>query len=177
MGNTSKDNFSDRLLTYLRERREDRGFRANLRSGLVDARQRRAWPIIAAFNGIGDHHRNRVVRIVAGLYATHPKETNEGDFGTSCRALLSEDERNKLAEGGEPGPVSKRFLHLLAAENTEVFDRVIALALRAKTHNDGIPINYAQLFSDLWAWEWQSERVKERWARSFWAPRSEGSKS
>lgn len=177
MDSVSKEGFGQRFLAYLQERREDRGVMANLRCGLVEARQRRAWPIIAAFNGIGEQHRNRVVRTVAGLYATHPKETDKGDFGATCRALVGEEERKKLAEGGEPGPVSKRFLYLLAAENGEIFHRVVSLALRAKTHNDGIPINYKQLFWDLWAWEEQPDRIRERWARSFWAPRSEGGES
>ena len=174
---SSNENLSRNFLAYLRERREDRGMMANLRSGLVEARQRRAWPIIAAFNGIGEQHRNRVVRTVAGLYAAHPKETNKGDFGATCRALLGEEERKKLAEGDEPGPVSKRFLHLLAAEDGEIFDRVVSLVFRAKAHNDGIPMNYERLFWDLWAWEVQPDRVRERWARSFWAPRSEGGES
>jgi len=176
MEKSSNENLSQSFLAYLRERREDRGVMANLRSGLVEGRQRRAWPIIAAFNGIGEQHRNRVVRTVAGLYAAHPKEASQGNFGDTCRALLGEEERKKLAEGGEPGPISKRFLHLLAAQDGEIFDRVVSLALRAKTHNDGIPINYERLFWDLWAWEERSERVRERWARSFWAPRSEGGK-
>lgn len=172
MESVSKLGFGERLLAYLRERREDRGVMANLRSGLVERQHRRSWPLLAAFNGIGDHHAARVVRTVAGLYATHPKESASGDFGTTCRALLGDEERQKLADGGEPGPVSKRFLHLLAAEGNEIFDRVASLGLRAKAHNDGIPIHYERLFADLWTWESQPDRVRERWARSFWAPRS-----
>lgn len=159
------------LFKFLHSHQEDRGFMANLRCALVDGKQHRAWPYLANFDGIGETHRNKVVQTVAGLYATHPEEVHVGDFGATCRKLLSDDELEKLRKAEGIGPVSRRFQHLLAAEGDEVFDRVVRFVLRAKTQD--IPINYQQLYKDLRDWEYQSDRVRVRWAKSFWVPEAE----
>lgn len=165
------------LLKFLRSRQEDRGFMANLRCALVDSKRHRAWPYLANFGGIGDKHGNKVVQTIAGLYATHSEETHEGNFGAMCRKLLSDDERQKLNQAEGIGPLSRRFQHLLAAEGDEIFDRVRHLVLRAKAQ-DNIPVNYEQLYKDLLDWEdradrAQRDRVRVRWAQSFWTPEVE----
>lgn len=159
------------LLKFLRSRKEDRGFMANLRCALVDSKQHRAWPYVANFGGIGEKHCNKVVQIVAGLYATQPKEAQEGDFGAMCRNLLDDDERQKLNQAEGIGPVSRRFQHLLAADGDEIFDRVVRLVLRAKAKD--ISVNYEQLYKDLLDWEYHADRVRVRWAQSFWTPEVE----
>lgn len=159
------------LLKFLRSRQEDRGFMANLRCVLVDSKQHRAWPYLANFGGIGEKHNNKVVQTVAGSYATHPEETHAGNFGATCRKLLSNDELQKLNQAEGIGPVSHRFQHLLAAENDEIFDRVVRLVLRAKAQD--IPVNYEQLYRDLLDWEYRANQVRIRWAQSFWTPEVE----
>jgi len=159
------------LLKFLRSRQEDRGFMANLRCALVESKRHRAWPYLAKFGGIGEKHGNKVVQTVAGLYATHSEETHNGDYGAMCRKLLSDDERQKLNQAEGIGPVSRRFQHLLAAEGDEIFDRVVRLVLRAKAQD--IPVNYEQLYKDLLDWEYHADRVRVRWAQSFWTPEVE----
>lgn len=159
------------LLKFLRSRQEDRGFMANLRCMLVESKQHRAWPYVANFGGIGEKHCNKVVQTVAGLYATHPEETRDGNYGAMCRKLLSDDERQKLNQIEGIGPVSRRFQHLLAAEGDEIFDRVTRLVLRAKAQD--IPVNYEQLYKDLLDWEYHADWVRVRWAQSFWTPEVE----
>lgn len=159
------------LLKFLRSRQEDRGFMANLRCILVDSKQHRAWPYVANFGGIGEKHCNKVVQTVAGLYASHPEETHDGNYGAMCRKLLSDDERQKLNQAEGIGPVSRRFQHLLAAEGDEIFDRVVRLVLRAKAQD--IPVNYEQLYKDLLDWEYHADWVRVRWAQSFWTPEVE----
>lgn len=156
------------LLKFLRSRQEDRGFMANLRCMLVESKQHRAWPYVANFGGIGEKYCNKVVQTVAGLYATHPEETHDGDYGAMCRKLLSDDERQKLNQAEGIGPVSRRFQHLLAAEGNEIFDRVVRLVLRAKAQD--VPVNYEQLYKDLLDWEYHADWVRVRWAQSFWTP-------
>lgn len=160
------------LLKFLRSRQEDRGFMANLRCLLVGNKQHRAWPYVANFGGIGDKHGNKVVQTIAGLYATHSEETHDGNYGAMCRKLLSDDERQKLNRAEGIGPVSRRFQHLLAAEGDEIFDRVVRLVLRAKAQ-DNIRVNYEQLYKDLLDWEYHADRVRVRWAQSFWTPEVE----
>jgi CRISPR system Cascade subunit CasB len=163
---------SQSLLEFLRERRGDRGAMANLRCALVESKRHRAWPLLARFRGIGDDFSALAVQYLAGFYATHPQEEGmEGNFGETCRRLLSDDERQKAHSSGEPGPISRRFQHLLAAQGEEVFSRVLRLVVRAKA--EGVPVNYGQLFDDLMQWRLYPETIRVRWARSFWASMAE----
>lgn len=151
------------LLDYLEERKEDRGFMANLRCALVDTKRMRAYPYLARFGGVGENPKARVVQTIAGLYALHPNTTNQGNVGDACRCLCGPDEK---PWDEKPGPIAKRLQHLLAAERDEICDRVVRVVLRAKSQE--IPINYEQLENDLLYW---GDKVKNRWAMSFWAPK------
>jgi CRISPR system Cascade subunit CasB len=144
---------------------------ADLRCALTESKRHRAWPALAAFGGVGNDWKALSTQTIAGLYALHPKEANQGDLGSTCRTLLSDDERGSLTETGEVGPLSRRFQHLLASDGEEIFGRVVRLVMRAK--NEEKPINYEQLAHDLKDWQYQAERVRVRWAKSFWAPEVE----
>jgi len=160
-------NKRDGLLAFLHSVKENRGAMANLRCALVKSRRYRAWPLVARFGGIGEEHQNMVVRTVAGLYATHPEDTDRSDFGSLCRRLMSKEENDKLFNfktSTEVGPVSRRFQHFLAAERgKEINERTVRLVLRMKA--EGIPVNYADLYDGLMFW---GDKMRNRWAGSFW---------
>ena len=137
-----------RLLAHLRELKNDRGAMAELRCALNPTKLPRAWPLLGRF-GIG----NPRVETVAGLFAYHPDETHTGNLGTTCLRLRQQNES-----------FDARFRRLLACDRDEICERVRALVLAARPR--GIPINYEELFADLCYW---SDRVKERWAREYWA--------
>ena len=73
-----------RLLEQLRNRKEDRGMMADLRCTLVKSKKHRAWAVL---HRMGVAVTDRVAAIVAALYAIHPEETREGNFGATCRAV------------------------------------------------------------------------------------------
>lgn len=158
------------LLDFLQKRTDDRGVMADLRCALVESKRHRAWPILASFGGVGEDWRARTIQIIAGLYATHPAITFDGDFGGTCQRMLSDDERKKLTDTREIGLLSRRFQHLLAADDEEIFDRVTRLVLRAKSAE--LSINYLSLHDDLLEWRYRRQRVRTRWAKSFWAPQA-----
>jgi len=163
---------SEKLMEYLRRRKEDRGFMANLRCALVDSKRSRAWPLLAWCNGIGDDYRALTIQYVAGFFATHPKDdAAAGNFGDTCRQLMDDDERARLHSVQEAGPLSRRFQHLLAAEDDEIFKRLLRFVMRCKSKD--IPINYLQLFNDLKQWQYGPDVVRTRWAKSFWASEAE----
>jgi CRISPR system Cascade subunit CasB len=137
------------LLNFLRGHKKDRGAMANLRCALTDARKFRAWPLLGQIGGIGSPE----VETVAGLYATHPEETDEGNLGSLCKQLSGE---NNTFEG--------RFKRLLSCSTREEVCehlRPIVTAAKAK----GPHVNYYQLLLDLFYW---SDNVRVRWARTFW---------
>jgi len=170
----TNDSQKERLLAFLRSCRDkdDRATLANLRCALSETRMPHAWPILGRFGGIDDSykeydHRAKVVQTIAGLFATHPKDTSEGDFGKACQKLTDSNERkdmnNPMEAHKKVGPVGKRFQHLLFSEREEICDRAIRLVQRMK--RDEIPVNYSELFDGLLYW---GDKRKSKWAGSFW---------
>ncbi|MCS6805131.1 MAG: type I-E CRISPR-associated protein Cse2/CasB [Acidobacteriota bacterium] len=151
---TDPQELAAQFLKYLRQLKNDRGAMADLRRALNPAQRHRAWPLLARFGGIG----NARYETVAGLFAHHPEETNAGNLGTTCRQL-----------GAEHNTFEGRFRRLLACDREEICDHIRPVVFVAKSK--GVPVNYEQLFVDLWYW---SDAVKVRWAAEFWgAPASE----
>src|SRR5262245_30068055 len=108
---------------------------ADLRRALNPVQRHRAWPLLARVGGIG----NPRIEVVAGLFAYHPEETNQGNLGTTCRHLA-----------GENNSFDARFRRLLSCDYDEICDwlRPVVLAAKAK----GIDVNYEELFRDLSYW-------------------------
>ena len=159
------------LIKFLLELKaaDDRGPLATLRGALssLPERQRRAWRVLARFGGIPDRdvHWAEAVRTVAGLLA-HPKMQHKRDgksFGKACTALLGDDERKSLWKADQPGPVSRRVQHLLAASREEIGDRVCLLGRRLAV--EGTSLDFSRLLDDLCYW---GDKVKARWAADFW---------
>jgi CRISPR system Cascade subunit CasB len=145
-----------RLLTYLRQLKNNRGAMADLRCALNPTKLPRAWPLLARVGGIG----NPRIEVVAGLFAYHPDETHAGNFGTTCLRLKRQNES-----------FDARFQRLLACDRDEICERLRPVIFAAKPK--GIPINYEELYADLCYWP---GNVKARWAREYWgAPESEES--
>lgn len=158
------------LLARLRRHADDRGLMADLRCGLVATKRHRSWPALSRLNvSVNDG----VASLVAGLYATHQQESNEGNLGTTCRLL--QRSRGELRTGADRDskltPTERRFQLVLAAEEgAELHERVTRLVLLARA--EGVPVNYTQLERDLRAW---SEPTRTRWAAAFWTPEVESS--
>jgi len=151
-----------RLLERLRKYKDDRGVMANLRCVLVNNKKHRAWP---ALNRLGVEITNEVSSHVAGLYATHPDETNSGNFGATCKSI-EQKRGEKRSDDNKMTPTEGRFQHLLSAERgTELNDRVLRMVLMAKAQ--GVPVNYAKLENDLKFWN-VGDRTKTEWATAFW---------
>jgi CRISPR type I-E-associated protein CasB/Cse2 len=150
-GTSDPKSSAKRLLEYLGRFKNNRGAMADLRCALSPspAKRARAWPLLAPMGGVGDSR----IETVAGLFAWHPEETQDGNLGSTCRRLADENTS-----------VDARFRRLLSCDRDEICERVRAVVLAARPR--GIPINYEELFADLYYW---SDRVKERWAREYWA--------
>ena len=148
------------LIAFLLELKEgdNRGTLSMLRGALssLPDRQRRAWRVLARFGGIPDKnvHWAEAVRSVAGLLA-HPK-------------MLGDDERKSLWKADQPGPVSRRVQHLLAASREEICDRVCLLGRRLAV--EGTSLDFSRLLDDLCYW---GDKVKARWAADFWGADSQ----
>ena len=146
--NNDVEQRSIKLLSYLRTLKDNRGAMADLRCAVSDTRRHRAWPWLAAVGGI----ESAVIETVAGLYAHHPEETQDGNFGTTCRQLSSEHSSFDM-----------RFRRLLACDKEDIGEHLRPVVLAAKAK--GVRINFEKLFTDLTFW---GEKVKARWAKEYW---------
>lgn len=147
------------LIERLRRYKDNRGLMANLRCVLVDNKKHRAWP---ALSRIGLAINDDDSAYVAGLFATHPEETANGNFGTTCKTIEMR-RGDKRSDDNKLTPTERRFQHLLAAEKKELRNRVLRMVLMAKSQE--VRINYEQLEKDLKFW---SDRTKSEWAAAFW---------
>ena len=150
------------LLERLRQRKEDRGFMADLKCVLVDSKKHRAWP---ALNRLGVDITDEDKTFIAGLFATYPEEIETGNLGSTCMAI--ERERgDRRTDDNKLTSTERRFQNLLVAEKgAELHSRVLRMVMMAESA--GVPVNYERLETDLHFW---NERTKTEWARAFWTP-------
>ena len=148
------------LMERLSQLRDDRGAMADLRRGLSQATEDRAWPWIARWCDITNDRQRRIYTVVAAAFAMHPETTDQGNMGTVMHAIA---QCNQKGDDGLKSfePHFRRFLNCHAAP--EVCERLPGIVRRAK--QQGIAIDYRQLFLDLCYW---GDRVKIRWAATFW---------
>ncbi len=159
---------SEAFLTYLRDLRErDRGALAKLKRSLAfpPGAYPPAYPYVERFAGLeSSESRRRALYLTAGLYALHPV-----DAGRSLAAALAELIRRRESES-----IEKRFIALLGAdaENLNVYLRQVVGLLAAEE----LGLDYTRLLRDLSTWlnphaREALDRVRQRWARDFYAPR------
>jgi len=153
-----------RLLERLRKHKDNRGMMANLRCVLVDNKKHRAWP---ALNRLGIAIKDDDSAYVAGLFATHTEETPTGNFGATCKAI-EQKRGDKRSDDSKLTSTERRFQHLLTAEKSELYGRVLRLVRMAKSQ--GVPVNYEKLIPDMKFW---GDRTKTEWASAFWTTGAE----
>jgi CRISPR type I-E-associated protein CasB/Cse2 len=125
-----------------------------------------AWPVIAS---LGEDIRNATAISIAALFAEHPLENNTArDFGATCRAIA-------LRDGGGndiPDSFQRRFRRLIACDTAgEVAGQLRAWIRLAASKGEGV--NYERLFDNLAYWESDADKIRVRWAGSFWPARRE----
>jgi CRISPR system Cascade subunit CasB len=164
--------FAEDFVKYLQSMDSDRGKMATLRKGLIENQAQATWPLLSRFINFDSPYQIKALQTVAGLFAHHPKNASNGNFGSLCHQLLDTDEKQKIAQG-ESGPISRHFQYALAANGEEIFPRVRRLVLRAK--RDEIPVNYIQITKDLLGWRssFKKERIKLAWGKAFWKVNTE----
>lgn len=141
--------------------KQDRGALAALRRGLSSATLREAWPVVSRLGGdIGADGNSEFVQIAA-LFAEHPLDASEGNFGDTCRAI-STDDKGALIESHE-----RRFRRLLAADSREDLAGQLRAWVRLAA-GKGVAVNYEQLFLHLRFWPSSADDIRVRWARAFW---------
>ena len=145
----------------LRRACADRGKRAALRRGLSPATVMDAWPVIASLGGDIGQPGESVCVDIAALFASHPEESNDRNFGETCRRIAQGDGK-EIADSFE-----RRFRRLLACDDVANVTGQLRSWVRLAA-SKGVGVNYESLFADLRNWPWYADEVRVKWARSFW---------
>lgn len=178
-GPTSKQIEFARWLTGLKER-ADRGTLAALRRGLMLEEEQlfelygHVPPRFLAGLRSGEE---RLYLMVAALYAYHPVGFSEGDLAVRRRNLgeslrrLAETKTRKVGgvdEGDDllPESLKRRMDALLSAPRADLFGHLRQVISLLKSEE--IPVDWAQLLSDLQGWEVTGRPVQWQWSRSFY---------
>ena len=145
----------------LRRACADRGKRAALRRGLSPATVMDAWPVIASLGGDIGQPGESVCVDIAALFASHPKESYDRNFGETCRRIAQGDGK-EIADSFE-----RRFRRLLACDDVANVTGQLRSWVRLAA-SKGVGVNYESLMNDLLWWNRSADRTRVEWARSFW---------
>lgn len=107
--------------------------------------------------------------LIASLFAWHPTGWPAGAHPREATNLGASFAR--LAQRAESGSLEGRFVALLNCHQEDLpahLRRAVGL-LKSKE----IPVDWAQLLSDVRSWGWESRSVQLEWARAFWGGRRE----
>jgi len=142
-----------------------RGILADLRHGLSEATQYRAWPHILGINHKAfDTLRDKVIWLtIAGGMATllDGKNRSYGNMGATLRNIAIEQGKEGLNSFGG------RFRRMLSCRRPEEVCLQLTGVFRAAKQK-GVPINFSKLYWDLIQWDNPERQVKIEWAKAYW---------
>lgn len=165
----------DRFLQWVIElvRKDDRGTLAELRRGLSETTQNRAWehliPYSADFAENADH---RIIWCAIGGLAAIliPNELLSSEpwnnIGTTMRTLAKgggENDETKALKTFEP-----KFRRVLSCDDTHsLCEMIVGIGRTAAVKS--VSMNLKSLFWDMWNWNDQDkrERIRLQWAKQY----------
>jgi len=154
------------MVEWLQKNRNNKGTMADLRRALRTETKTRAWPYLSHFCDLTKPREELVGRMVCGLYALHPNNAIQGNFGASLRTLAVRRKDPDLK-------VHERYLTNLvsARDGIDVCERLHFLV--RMMHSEGVPIDYEKLAQDLYYWDHTTDpdRVRREWCMGYYQRR------
>jgi len=154
------------------------GARARLRHGASEGRRHLAYSEVIRCGGRirrYDGSPEYAWLAVGAAFAFYPQpERGLGrdiNFGASCRILANETRQPDGNSRFDPN-----FRRLLAAESEKDLAKwIVPIVKRARNAKDGpVPVYYEELLTALLNWDaadgTRRERIRIRWASSYWQP-------
>jgi len=141
---------------------------ADLRRGLGQTMQYRAWPHLLAIHPTALDHENEgaIWLTVAGGMALLMKGQGRGmgNLGETMRRIALGGNRREADMATFDG----RFRRLLSCLSAEDVCRQLTDIFRA-ANQKRVPINFERLARDLLHWNDPNHKVRLQWAKAFWA--------
>ena len=109
--------------------------------------------------------------LVATLFAIHPDHRETGNFGATMWRTATDG-------GAEPNPSADlRFRRILEANRSDLPDLMRQAVRMAATRSSSVAIDYDLLLTQLQSWDHPTRWVQRKWARSYWSPNDESSRT
>jgi len=148
-----------RLVGYLQSRKSNRGMLAELRRGINPDHRHRGAPYLGSVGMVGD----QAAEVVAALFAHHPSHQPGARWELQLHKLHIQQSPNS----DNQSPLSRRFLRLQSCQDVDNLSKLM-LAVFNFFDRSGLPVDYIQLYHDLYAWKYDARRIQMRWGRGFW---------
>ena len=159
----AKASRGDKFVTYALTRlHQDTGFAARLRRADNPATEYQSWELLAGFGVDLEHDWTRLPYCVVGAALAKAKPESDGSLklGAAIAACY---------EDGSASDQAKAKLRRLLACSTTAEACQILRPLLALISSRGKPLDFSQLLDDLlWFSGDRRERIRTRWAQSFY---------
>lgn len=151
----------------------ERGALADLRRGLSETTEHRAWPHLAnAGCNLNDNRERLIWQTVAAGYATLEVHTKAGNLGATLRQLALGDRAGTRKTEEALKSFAGRFRRLLTCRTgPDVCAHLPGIFRAAKQKR--VDIDFRQLYWDLSQWEdaQRQPTVRVDWAAAYWGAR------
>jgi len=106
--------------------------------------------------------------LVASLFADHHQIDwpHKGDDGPHRASGLGASFARLARDPQVGGGAERRFSEVLGSDRDQLSTHLRHAISLLKAHS--IPVDWAQLLSDIGRWDWESRTVQRTWARDFW---------
>jgi CRISPR system Cascade subunit CasB len=141
---------------------DDRGVAAALKRADNPTTEYQCWEHLAAFHIDLDNDYQRLPYATIAAAIAKAKAEHNGTIGIGrAIALCYED-------GHDSDQAKAKLRRLLACESVPEACRILRPLFSLIEAKVGIALNYAQLLTDLLRFNWDSQRIKSRWAQDFY---------
>lgn len=153
---------------------KDRGAIANLRRGLgkppgsVPQMDRYVLKFVSEDSRVEQEEPYYLVAALFGFWHQGKDKVISDpppNLGSSLRSLVNSEAGSGNRDEVEKR-IEKRLVALLNCHRDDLPEHLRQIVSLLKSKD--VPINWAQLLSDIKHWEWDDRTVQKAWARAFW---------
>lgn len=151
-----------KFIDYLKGISSNKSIIADLKRGLVNGREFKAWPVVSHWCDLKNNRMRTITQTIAGQFVSYPGGHSTGkNFGVSLRLLAIRRNKDNPERGIK---LFERHLNkFLGCQTSQDLCEMLGYYFRMMK-SEGIRIDFEKLYIDLCYW---SEPVRIRWAKGF----------